>query len=79
MRRLLESRWFREPQDVEARVRNHEAVMVSALPKCDFCAAEATFDGRVKGISSWANMCHVDFEIHGVGLGLGVGQELIVR
>lgn len=61
----------------EERIRRHEAVIVHALPKCDFCPAEANYDGRVKGVSAWASMCHVHFEVHGVGLGLGVGQELI--
>ena len=27
----------------------------------------------------WANMCKPCFEIHGVGLGLGMGQELLLE
>lgn len=58
--------------------------IVDELPDCDFCSElglskPAAYDGRVKGVTSWASMCPAHFEIHGVGLGLGVGQEYILR
>lgn len=82
MRTILGADWFQRDfgeTRARGRVANHEAVFVDALPKCDFCAACATFDGRLRGRSSWANMCSVHFAEFGVGLGLGVGQELLVR
>lgn len=63
----------------DERLRRHEAVLVTELPKCDFCPAEATYDAKMRGRSSWAYMCTLHFDLEGVGLGLGVGQELIVR
>lgn len=46
-------------------------------PRCDFCEEEIvdTFiDGRTKQ-GSWAIMCLHDHIMHGVGLGLGYGQQ----
>jgi hypothetical protein len=58
-------------------------VTVMALPDCDFCkyvdniGRKARFDGVTKrGV--WANMCQSHFEVEGIGLGLGVGQMLVV-
>lgn len=57
-------------------------VVVPELPKCDFCDAmginkEARYDGKtIEG--PWANMCNAHFSVYGMGLGLGVGQRLIL-
>ena len=56
----------------------HTKVTVERLPKCDFCGRIARYDGRLKGKTTWAKMCEGCFAIHGVGLGLGQGQELIL-
>jgi len=45
--------------------------------KCDFCGQTAQYDGRIR-FGPWAYMCPKCFERHGIGLGLGVGQRLIV-
>lgn len=51
--------------------------------KCDMCGAalydrertrEIFYDGKTKQ-GPWANMCRACFLQHGVGLGLGRGQE----
>jgi len=55
-----------------------DRVSVDVLPKCDFCEFAAGFDGKTKQ-GPWANMCKLHFDIHGVGLGTGLGQELFVR
>jgi hypothetical protein len=63
----------------------HEAVAVSVLPDCDICRhvegrikpERALFDGRTH-IGQWANMCHPHMTSHGVGLGLGRGQRLVI-
>jgi len=45
--------------------------------KCDFCGDTAKYDGRTK-LGPWAYMCQECFKRHGIGLGLGKGQRLIV-
>lgn len=59
--------------------RTHTQVKVAVLPKCDFCGKDAKYDGKLNFGSSWAYMCEEDFKIHGIGLGLGRGQELILE
>lgn len=57
---------------------------VSVLPTCDIHeyekgvkGVEAQYDGKtVRG--PWANMCEDCFQSHGIGLGTGRGQRLIV-
>lgn len=51
---------------------------VESLPKCNFCARKAEYDARTN-FGSWAYMCRYHFNIYGIGLGLGKGQELIVK
>ena len=55
----------------------HTKVEVSKLPDCDFCGDEAQYDGKTV-LGPWANMCRVCFGKYGIGLGLGIGQKLIV-
>jgi hypothetical protein len=70
-----------KPEDYPA----HEAVAVSALPHCDICRfvesrihpERALFDGRTH-MGSWANMCYPHMTSHGVGLGMGRGQRLVI-
>lgn len=57
---------------------------VSSLPDCDIHKYDratpgvpAKYDGRTRR-GPWANMCGPCFEVNGVGLGTGRGQELIV-
>lgn len=51
---------------------------VEKLPKCDFCSATASYDGRTK-MGPWAYMCEECFQKYGVGLGVGRGQKLKLR
>jgi glutaredoxin len=47
------------------------------LPACDFCNKTARYDGKtIHG--PWANMCPDCFSVHGLGLGTGLGQQLIL-
>ena len=59
---------------------NHTQVIVSELPQCDIaeCSFSARYDARTV-YGSWANLCALHFKIHGTGLGLGKGQELILE
>ena len=66
-------------------MKNHTQVEVSELPQCDFCKQnplvlyqEAHYDGKT-WMGPWANMCREHFKKFGVGLGLGKGQELMLR
>jgi hypothetical protein len=65
-------------------MKNNTETIVELPKPCDFCTAEgdiatdAIVDGKTT-FGPWANMCDRHFEAHGVGLGLGRGQRLIVR
>jgi len=50
---------------------------VAVLPKCDFCAQTAAYDGKTR-MGPWAYMCEAHYVQHGVGLGTGRGQRLEV-
>ena len=59
-------------------------VKVPVLPRCDIHWYErnqtevpAAVDGKTKA-GPWANMCSSCHLTHGVGLGLGKGQRLIL-
>lgn len=54
-------------------------VKVLSLPNCDFCGQVANYDGQTILGSSWANMCQSCFETLGKGLGLGLGQRLVLN
>lgn len=63
---------------------DHTTVIVDKLPQCDLCFAEkhikgvpALYDGKTD-FGPWAYMCEEHFLLHGVGLGLGCGQRLIL-
>ncbi|KQY61827.1 hypothetical protein ASD30_25125 [Nocardioides sp. Root140] len=61
-------------------------VVVGVLPPCDLCEADASglepetaaFDARTV-TGQWAYLCHRHYEVHGVGLGTGQGQRLVLR
>lgn len=54
---------------------------VAAYPACDLCRPalqrDAHFDGKTD-MGPWAYMCDTHFRAHGLGLGLGRGQRLIL-
>ena len=63
-------------------------VLVASLPDCDICitlksrtaiveAMKAKYDGKTK-LGPWAYMCQECFEVFGLGLGIGKGQELVL-
>ena len=52
---------------------------VDKLPQCNICeCAEAKYDGKTTQ-GTWAYMCESCFQRHGVGLGVGSGQRLVLR
>jgi len=55
-------------------------VVMDQLPTCDIpgCRMTASYDGATKA-GPWAYMCDDHFALMGRGLGLGVGQRLILR
>ena len=57
-------------------------VVIPTIPYCDMCKqpppAPAYADGKML-VGPWANMCKDCFEVLGIGLGLGMGQELLLE
>ena len=51
---------------------------VTALPPCDICTGQTARYDAMTYTGQWGYMCHECFKEHGVGLGLGKGQELIL-
>ena len=57
--------------------------IVAELPQCNFCEEQgyevtARYDAKtVQG--PWAYMCGAHFIVFGTGLGLGIGQRLILK
>ena len=51
---------------------------VLKLPTCDFCGGTAHYDGKTI-YGAWGNMCLQCFGERGIGLGLGRGQELVLK
>ena len=61
----------------------HTTTQVTFIPNCDYCLTSgierpAYVDGVTRG-GGWAYMCEVHYQAHGVGLGLGRGQKLILK
>lgn len=71
-----------------------EETKVTELPDCDICKIvdhcaalagtittealkKAAYDGKTT-IGPWAYMCPYHFGLHGMGLGLGRGQKLVL-
>lgn len=57
---------------------------VTKIPECDICIGEgyatphlAKYDGKTS-YGPWAYMCEEHFARDGRGLGLGLGQELVL-
>lgn len=61
-------------------MKGHSEVIVDELPKCDWpgCTNTAAYDAKTTA-GPWANVCDQHFESECYGLGLGVGQKLILR
>jgi len=60
-----------------------KTALVSELPNCDFCmiggvTEPAEYDGKTKQ-GPWGYMCQQHFDQYGVGLGLGLGQKLVLE
>jgi hypothetical protein len=52
--------------------------VVATIPECSFCAEPAAVDGKTTR-GPWAYMCETHFGQAGIGLGVGVGQRLVLR
>lgn len=55
----------------------NQVILVTELPKCDFCTQKAEYDGKTLS-GPWTYMCKTHFKTEGIGLGLGKGQQLIL-
>jgi len=53
--------------------------IVTVIPNCDLCTKEPAYaDAAIPGMS-WAYMCRTCFMKYGASLGLGRGQELLLK
>lgn len=53
--------------------------VLAERPPCDICKSRpAAVDGKTR-MGPWAYMCIPCHEVHGVGLGLGRGQRLLIE
>lgn len=64
-------------------MKSKNKTIVSELPYCDFCKKHlltnyAKYDAKTT-LGPWANMCESHFAMYGKGLGLGIGQKLILQ
>ena len=55
---------------------------MAEMPDCDFCAEKAktrpaSYDGKTT-FGPWAYMCEDHFKTFGVGVGIGLGQRLVL-
>jgi hypothetical protein len=57
---------------------SNSEVEVEVLPRCELCTEPAHYDAATK-IGPWAYLCEEHYSVHGVGLGTGKGQRLVVR
>jgi hypothetical protein len=57
--------------------REGTVVRVEALPTCDLCDEPARFDCKTTR-GPWMYACEYHFVVHGIGLGMGLGQRLEV-
>lgn len=58
--------------------KDGSTVFVDDIPECDICGHPAEYDAKTKQ-GPWGYLCATDFAIYGIGLGLGVGQKLVLR
>jgi hypothetical protein len=62
-------------------MNDHTTVEVFSPHYCDFHVADkvpAKYDGATT-MGPWADMCESHFRQFGTGLGLGIGQRLILK
>lgn len=55
-------------------------ILVTELPDCQFpheTPTTARYDGKTRS-GPWGYMCFRHFVLHGIGLGQGKGQELVL-
>ena len=66
---------------------DHTSVEISSPHYCDFCGdvgtetvakVEAKYDAATE-MGPWADMCEAHYRRYGIGLGLGLGQRLILK
>lgn len=62
------------------KMDKNEMALVDSFPDCDVCSekAGARYDSHTK-MGAWGFLCESCFEKHGTGLGLGIGQRLVLK
>jgi len=59
-------------------MKDHKTVEVAVIPDCDLCNQPAAYDARIPG-QGWANVCSYHFKLLGCKVGLGNGQQFILK
>lgn len=56
-----------------------DEVRMAVIPECDICTdgTPAGYDAKTKQ-GPWGYLCEMHFRSHGVGLGTGRGQRLVL-
>jgi len=64
--------------------KDHTEVAVTTIPNCNICTmagdtTPAYADVMIPKYGSWGDLCEKHFFEYGCGLGLGIGQKLILK
>lgn len=60
------------------KIEKYEIQLIDKEVYCDWCLTVAKYDGKTK-MGPWGYMCNQHFKQYGIGLGLGKGQQLLIR
>ena len=55
------------------------SVELTQLPKCDLCDERAKYDAYIPTFATWGYVCETHFKQCDCKVGLGKGQELILK
>jgi hypothetical protein len=67
---------------------DHTSTIIDEVRYCDLLGwddvhkgvkVEAEYDGATTPTGQWAYMCETHYRRYGIGLGLGMGQRLILK
>ena len=69
---------FDEIMHEDDHVEGETFVVVDKIPNCDICLCTPAYCDGATTAGPWANMCFGSHDVYGVGLGLGLGQALML-
>lgn len=66
----------------EPLVSQHPGYYLGMPIRCDYCSqplVAVAYDAAIPRMNRWANICQVCFDKHGCALGLGLGQQYMLK